>query len=231
VSGLLRRLFGGDPAGEDDADREYRFRLVVGIGNPGNEYAHTRRNVGFWLANRLARKHGMEFSTKTGTYLLAEGEIAGHPVAIAKPRTFVNGSGEAVLHLVRRLKLDHAREMLVVADHLDLPLGKIRLRPKGGGGGQKGLSDIIAKTHTDEFPRIRIGIGRPVVDGEPSWAPNAVADYVLSDPTPHERALLDDAVQRAIDATEMAITEGVEQAMNVFNRDEPSASGERGDGE
>lgn len=203
-----------------DVPAEHRIRLVVGIGNPGSEYAHTRRNVGFWLANRLARKHGMEFKTKTGSYLLAEGEIAGHPVAIAKPRTFVNGSGEAVVHLIRRLKLDHAQEMLVVCDHLDLPTGKVRLRRRGGGGGQKGITDIINKAKTDDFPRIRIGIGRPEVNGEPTTAPDMIADWVLSDPAPAEREALDAAVERAIAAAECAIAEGIEAAMNLYNRGE-----------
>jgi PTH1 family peptidyl-tRNA hydrolase len=219
VTGLVRRLLGGGSEPRTN-DGEHRIRLVVGIGNPGNEYANTRRNVGFWVANRLARKHGMEFKTKTGSYLLAEGEIEGRTVAIAKPRTFVNASGEAVVHLIRRLKLDHAQEMLVVADHIDLPAGKVRLRRKGGGGGQKGIADIIAKTKTDEFPRVRIGIGRPTVDGEPTWAPDMVADWVLSDPTTAERELLDAAVARAIEAIECAIRDGVQTAMNRYNRDE-----------
>jgi PTH1 family peptidyl-tRNA hydrolase len=218
---LLDRLRGKRDDGTDEPpEREYRIRLIVGIGNPGKDYADTRRNVGFWVANRLARKHGMEFSTKTGSYLLAEGEIGGHPVAIAKPRTFVNASGGAVVNLIRKLKLDHAQEMLVVSDHIDLPAGKVRLRRKGGGGGQKGIVDIINKTKTDEFPRVRIGIGRPTVDGEPTWAPDMVADWVLTPPTPEERAVLDSAVERAIAAIECAITEGIDSAMNAYNRDE-----------
>jgi len=219
MTGVLRRLFGL----RDDADLEpgdARIRLVVGIGNPGQQYANTRRNVGFWVANRLARRHDMEFTTKTASYLLAEGQVDGRPLAVAKPRTYVNASGTAVVHLIRRLKLDHAQEMLIVADHIDLPAGKIRLRRSGGGGGQKGIADIIARTGTDDFPRLRIGIGRPVVDGEPSWAPDDVAGWVLSDPTPDEKALLDAAVERAIAAIECAIHDGIETAMNRYNRDE-----------
>jgi PTH1 family peptidyl-tRNA hydrolase len=215
---ILQRLFGSQQ--EDAEPRECRPRLIVGIGNPGSEYANTRRNVGFWVANRLARRHGIDFKTKTGSYLLAEGELAGRRIAIAKPRTFVNASGAAVVNLIRKLKLDDAQEMLVVSDHIDLPAGKVRIRRKGGGGGQKGIADIIAKTKTDEFPRLRIGIGRPVVAGEPSWDPEDVADWVLGDPTPEERELLDSAVERAIVAIECAVKEGVEAAMNLYNRDE-----------
>jgi PTH1 family peptidyl-tRNA hydrolase len=218
VTAFVRRILGR--GGESDDEREYRIRLVFALGNPGSEYAGNRRNVGFWVANRLARKHGMEFATKTGTYALAEGEIGGRRIAVAKTRTFNNDSGTAVMALVRMLKLDDARELVAVCDHLDLPTGKVRIRRKGGGGGQKGMADIIAKTRTDEFPRVRIGIGRPIVAGEPSWEPEHVAGWVLSDPDPEERALLDAAVERAVAAIECAIIEGIDVAMNRSNRDD-----------
>lgn len=221
MSGLIRRLFGRrEPPGDDAEDHEYRIRLVFALGNPGGEYAHNRRNVGFWAATRLARTHGLDFDEKTGTYALARGVIGGRDVAVAKTRTFNNDSGRAVAALIRTLRLDDARELLVVCDHLDLPAGKVRIRRKGGGGGQKGMSDIIAKTGTDEFPRVRIGIGRPVVGGEPSWEPQDVAAWVLSDPPPQERALLEAGVGRAVEAIECAIAEGVDVAMNRYNRDD-----------
>jgi PTH1 family peptidyl-tRNA hydrolase len=216
---FVRRLFAGGDERPESEDQPHRIRLVVGLGNPGSEYAGNRRNVGFWTMNRLARKHGMEFSAKTGTYQLAEGDIGGHRVAVAKPRTFNNDSGKAVRALVDRLKLDDASELLVVCDHLDLPSGKVRVRAKGGAGGQKGLKHIIDVTGTDRFPRVRIGIGRPVVGGEPSWDPEAVAGWVLSDPAPDERAALDAGVERAIEAIECAISDGVEAAMNRYNRE------------
>ncbi|MBI5285637.1 MAG: aminoacyl-tRNA hydrolase [Chloroflexi bacterium] len=214
MTSFLKRLFGAA-----DSDREYGIRLVFALGNPGQEYAGNRRNVGFWVVNRLAKKHGMDFSQKTGTYALAEGEIAGHRVALAKTRTYNNDSGKAVLALINKLKLDDAREMITVCDHLDLPAGKVRIRRSGGGGGQKGMTDIIQKTKTDAFPRVRIGIGRPVVHGEPTREPEHVAAWVLGNPSPDERALLDAAVERAIEAIECAIAEGVEPAMNKYNRD------------
>ncbi len=221
MSGLLRRLLGG---GSDDDEREYGIRLVFALGNPGAEYARNRRNVGFWVVNKLAKKHHADFDRKTGTYALAEAEIAGRRIAIAKTRTYNNESGSAVMALVRTLKLDDAREMLTVCDHLDLPAGKVRIRRSGGGGGQKGMTDIIRKTGTDAFPRVRIGIGRPVVHGEPSRDPEHVAAWVLSDPDPEERRVLDAAVDRAIEAIECAIAQGVEAAMNRYNRDGASAS-------
>lgn len=216
MSGLIRRLLGG---GETEDEREYGIRLVFALGNPGADYARNRRNVGFWVVNRLAKKHVAEFDRKTGTYALAEAEIAGRRIAIAKTRTYNNESGSAVMALIRTLKLDDAREMMTVCDHLDLPAGKVRIRRNGGGGGQKGMTDIIRKTGTDAFPRVRIGIGRPIVHGAPSRDPEHVAAWVLSDPDPDERRILDAAVDRAIEAIECAIAEGVEAAMNRYNRD------------
>jgi len=215
ILGKLRDLVGSRP--QEGRDEEaVGIRLVVGLGNPGKEYAETRRNVGFWTINRLARRHGMELSS-AGKASLAEGEIAGKRVALAKPRVFVNVSGPVVWNLIKRLEIDDASEMLVVRDDIDLPLGKLRLRPSGGGGGHKGVSSIIEATGTNKFPRLRIGIGRPVVQGKPSWDPDDVADYVLSDPDREEREKLDEAVGQAVDAIEMAIEEGIEAAMARYN--------------
>lgn len=220
MTGIIRRLFGRADHDDHDEDRDYAIRLVFALGNPGKQYAGNRRNVGFWVVDRLARKHGLNFDTKTGTYALAEGEIGGRRVALAKTRTFNNDSGKAVMALINKLKLDHAREMLVVCDHLDLPAGKVRIRRDGSGGGQKGVADIIAKTKTDAFPRVRIGIGRPNHRGEPTRDPEYVADWVLSDPLPDERRVLDAGVDRAVEAIELALSDGAESAMNQYNRDE-----------
>lgn len=212
--GRLRRLV--SPSDEGDEPRVHQIRLIVGLGNPGEEYAGNRHNVGFWTVNRLARRHGMEFSV-SGKVALGSGQIGGREVALAKPRTYVNESGAAVWNLIKRLKLDDAAELLVACDDLDLPAGKIRLRPDGGSGGYKGLQSIIDATGGDRFPRLRIGIGRPVVNGQPSWDPEHVANYVLSDPPPEERALLDQAVDRAVEAIELAVAESIEAAMARYN--------------
>ena len=217
MSGLLGRLFHrGDQPPEEDA-REYRIRLIVGLGNPGGEYAGNRHNVGFWTINRLAKRHNTKLEG-AGKASLGKGRIGGHDVALAKPRTFVNVSGDVVWNLIKRLNIDDAQELLVVCDDLDLPAGKLRIRPHGGSGGYKGLQSIIDATGTDRFRRIRIGIGRPVVNGEPSWDPEHVANYVLSDPPPEERAVLDDAVESAVQAIEVAVTDGIEVAMSRFNK-------------
>ena len=212
--GRIRRLV-TTPA-EPDSNAPAKIRLVVALGNPGEEYAATRHNVGFWTLNRLAKRHGMKLSV-SGQSAVGKGTIAGHDVTLAKPRTYVNLSGAAVKTLVDRLKLDGPAEFIVVADDLDLPLGKLRMRPEGGSGGYKGLKSIIDTLRTDAFPRLRIGIGRPVVDGKPTWDPEHIANYVLSEPPQAERKELEDAVERAADAIELAITDSVEAAMQRYN--------------
>lgn len=212
----LRNLVTPDETFGDGPDRGPSIRLVVGIGNPGKEYAGTRRNVGFWTMNRLARRHGMEFSS-AGKASLAEGTINGRRVALAKLRVFVNIGGPVVWNLIKRLKLDDANELMIVRDDIDLPNGKLRLRASGGGGGHKGVSSIIQAVGSDQFGRVRIGIGRPVVDGKPSRNPEDVADYVLSNPPPNEREVLDKAVERAMDAVELAISDGLQAAMGEYN--------------
>jgi PTH1 family peptidyl-tRNA hydrolase len=129
----------------------------------------------------------------------------------------VNQSGATVWNLIKRLELDDARELLVICDDLDLPLGKLRLRPEGGDGGYRGLRSIIEATGSDQFARLRIGIGRPVVRGKPSYEPDVVSSYVLSDPPPEERERLDAAVERAIEVIEAALADGIEPAMARYN--------------
>lgn len=191
--------------------------LIVGLGNPGREYAHSRHNVGFWCLNRLARSNGIPFSSRGKLAAVGEGELAGRSVFLAKPRTFVNLSGRAVSHLLRRHRLS-SQQLLVVCDDLDLPLGCVRLRAKGSHGGHKGMRSIIDAVGSQDFPRIRIGIGRPEVGGEPTWEPEHVVDYVLSPMTADERRILDEAVATAGEAILCLLSDGVEVAMNEFNR-------------
>ncbi len=213
----LRNLIAQEPERPNgDNSGQPGIRLVVGLGNPGKEYAETRRNVGFRTMNRLARRHGMKFAS-AGKAALAEGVIGGKRVALAKPRVFVNVGGPVVWNLIKRLKLDDASELMIVRDDIDLPNGKLRINPSGGSGGHKGVTSIIDATGSDKFGRIRIGIGRPVVNGKPSREPAHVADYVLSDPSPTEQTALDEAMERAMDAIELAIIKGLEQAMGEYN--------------
>lgn len=204
-----RRKERGPPAGEADW-------LIVGLGNPGSHFAGNRHNVGFWTVNRLGRSHGIDVKARGKLTSLGEGAIDGVAVALAKPRTYVNRSGEAVAELLRRYRITPQR-LVVAYDDLDLPTGRVRLRGAGGHGGYGGMKSIVGAVGKD-FPRVRIGIGRPVVDGEPSWDPDIVADYVLSDPPAEERARLDDAVAIAAEAIEAIVREGIDAAMNRYNR-------------
>lgn len=190
--------------------------LIVGLGNPGSEYAHNRHNVGYWTVNRLARLHGINLKART-LAALGEGKIAANDVVLLKPRTYVNKSGDAVAPAMRRWKSapDH---VLVIYDDLDLPAGRIRIRAGGGDGGYKGLKSMIASLGTRDFPRIRVGIGRPHVAGEPSWEPEVVGDYVLSNPDSQQAKTLQGAVGRAADAVEMVLRDGLEAAMNRYNK-------------
>ena len=188
------------------------MKLVVGLGNPGPQYEHTRHNVGFRVVDKLAKKMGWRWNEQRSRAMLASGMLGSEKVALAKPLTYMNLSGQAVGELLRWYKIS-PEDLLVVYDELDLPLGIIRLRPKGSAGGHNGIENIIAHLHTNEFPRLRVGIGRPTnnrVDG---------ASYVLGIPPLDERILLDTAEDRAVEAVELVITQGIGTAMNQVNAD------------
>jgi len=180
----------------------------VGLGNPGREYSHNRHNVGFQCVQAVARRHSLAFSERRARARVARGKIEGQEVALARPQTFMNRSGQAVAGLVRALGLE-LQDLLVVYDDLDLPLGEIRLRPSGSPGGHHGLESIAALLGT-AFPRLRVGIGRPG-DGD-------VVSYVLGDFSPDEEKVLEETVPLVSQAIECYLKEGLEAAMNQFNR-------------
>jgi PTH1 family peptidyl-tRNA hydrolase len=190
--------------------------LIAGLGNPGPEYSHNRHNVGYWCINRLARLHGINLKARR-LAALGEGEIGGTAVLLLKPRTYVNHSGQAIGAALRHSKIPPER-LLVVYDDLDLPAGRLRLKANGSHGGHNGIRSIIGAIGSTEFPRLRVGIGRPHVDGQPVWDPDVVAVWVLSDPTPQEVKTLQNAAARAAQAVEMVLAEGVEAAMNRYNK-------------
>lgn len=190
--------------------------LIAGLGNPGQPYAHNRHNVGYWCVNRLARLHGIALKARK-LAALGQGTLRCAPILLLKPRTFVNQSGHAVAAGLRHAGLPPER-LLVICDDLDLPAGRIRIRAGGGHGGHNGLRSIIGAIGSSDFPRIRIGIGRPHVEGKPVWDPDVVAVWVLSDPGSREARTLQDAVTRATEAVEMLVAEGVEAAMNRYNK-------------
>lgn len=190
-----------------------RRRLVVGLGNPGSMYQATRHNVGFEAVDRLAEGgHGVRFTRKFDG-LLAEIELDFRRILLLKPETFMNLSGRSVRQVVQFYKLAPAEDVLVICDDLSLPLGKLRLRSGGSDGGQKGLRDIALQLGTDQFGRLRIGIG--------DRGPIDAADFVLSRFRPAERSTIDDALILATQAVAVWAAQGIQPAMNRFNGPAP----------
>jgi PTH1 family peptidyl-tRNA hydrolase len=187
-------------------------KLVVGLGNPGPEYADTRHNVGFRIVERLAERHAIRLRPERrfqGRF--GDGMVRGVAVGVLEPHTWMNLSGQAVVAAVDALPLgDLQSDLLVVYDDLDLPFGRLRLRPGGGAGGQKGLADIQERLGRGDFPRLRFGIGRPAPGEDP-------VDHVLAPFAAPEAAALDERLDAAADAIESVLVDGVALAMNRFN--------------
>lgn len=183
--------------------------LIIGLGNPGREYDNTRHNVGFHCVDMLARAHHLTFDSKKSHAKIAEGTIAGQRVMLVKPHTYMNRSGSSVQGIATFYRVP-PEQILVIFDDLDLPLGTLRIRQKGGSGGHRGLTDIIQRLGTREFPRIRFGIGRPPGKMDP-------AAYVLRRFTAEEATLVGDTTERAIQAIESWLSDGIDAAMNRYN--------------
>jgi PTH1 family peptidyl-tRNA hydrolase len=183
------------------------MKLLVGLGNPGPQYRDTRHNVGFWVIDELARRWGLSTSWRERDQVLYAKR--GNEVMLAKPLTFMNLSGFAVARLLQYFQIAPA-DMLVIVDDAALPLGRLRARRSGSAGGHNGLKSIIAQLGTEDFPRLRIGVGRG--DGR-----RDLADHVLSKFEPDERPIIEAATLRAADAAEMFVSEGIERVMNTFN--------------
>ncbi len=183
--------------------------LVVGLGNPDRRYRGTRHNIGWEVIDRLARRRGIAVEDEEGWARVGRGTLAGVRVILAKPQTYVNLSGLAVRDLSRRHHVKVA-DVFVIVDDLDLPLGRLRIRPKGGHGGHKGLQSVIDALGSEAFPRVRVGVGRPPEGRDP-------AEFVLTKFTPHERPVVDAVLDRAAEAVEVAVEHGLEAAMTQFN--------------
>src|SRR5688572_12909124 len=180
--------------------------MVVGLGNPGAEYRGTRHNVGFEVLEGLREKHKIKMDRSRHRAQTGIGKIGSIPVLLVKPLTYMNLSGQAVGPLARQFGIK-AENILVVADDLDLPLGRVRLKPKGSAGGHNGHKSIIASLRTTEYPRLKIGIGKA---GE-------TVEHVLSSFGRDEREAAAEAIQRAMEACETVVTEGLERGMNRAN--------------
>jgi peptidyl-tRNA hydrolase, PTH1 family len=192
------------------------MRLLVGLGNPGARYADTPHNAGFVVIDRFAAKHRLPpFAAKfSGEF--ARGKVLGEDVGVLKPQTFMNLSGESVAAALRYLPVE-VRDLTVVFDEMDIPSGKLRLRQSGGHGGHNGLRSIIEALGSSDFPRIRVGIGRPRTGQEPTG-------HLLGKVHPDERARLSGTIDLAVEALEVAIADGFERAMNRFNGQGPLGS-------
>lgn len=185
------------------------MKLIVGLGNPGRRYRGTRHNVGAEAVDRLAQRLGIKINEEDGFARVGRDLIDGTRVLLAIPQTYVNVTGAAVRDLRRRHRVA-PKDIFIVVDDIDLPVGRLRLRARGSAGGHNGLKSIIDALGTNEFPRLRVGVGRPPDGVDP-------AEFVLTRFSPGERGELETVLDKAVEALEVAIREGVPAAMNRFN--------------
>jgi peptidyl-tRNA hydrolase, PTH1 family len=189
------------------------IRLIVGLGNPGPKYAHTRHNIGFDLVDRLAQRWRISLSEQRRFQGdCGEGMAAGQKLYLLKPNTFMNKSGQSVRALLDWYKLS-PQQVLVIYDDMDLPIGKLRLRLNGSAGGHNGMKSLIAHLGTPEFPRLRVGIGRSPDSG----IAQETISHVLGRFAPQEQRLLGEVLDMAADAVELALRQGVEKSMSLYN--------------
>jgi len=184
--------------------------LVIGLGNPGDEYAATRHNVGQWTLELLAKRHGVSVKKAMGKALWGHARVGGKLLALGIPGTYMNLSGEGVAPLVRRYGVDDFEKLLIIHDEIDLPVGRIQLKLGGGLAGHNGLKSITHHLKSQDYARLRIGVGRP--PGQ-----QAVADYVLKRPSAVDRKELEVVVEEAADAVELVLSRGIQPAMGQYN--------------
>jgi PTH1 family peptidyl-tRNA hydrolase len=193
------------------------MKLIVGLGNRDRRYRRTRHNVGWDVIDRMARRWGVTVDQEDGWAQVGSAKVGRNRILLAKPQTYVNRSGVAVADLLRRHRVKIG-DLLVIADDLDLPLGRLRLRGEGSHGGHNGLRSIIEALGRDDFPRLRVGIGRPPAGVDP-------AEFVLTPFREDEDAVMQGALDRAADAVETVLREGLPTAMNRFNTRGPGNEG------
>ncbi len=200
-----------------EQDRPTGPLLIFGLRNPTARYANTRHNAGAMAVQLLAKRHNIEFQQRSNGTVVGRGELSGRDVRLILPGTYMNVSGDAVGPMVRRFgrRFD---SILIVIDEMDLPLGVVRLRPYGSAGGHNGMKSIIHNLGTQDFPRLRIGVGRPDNPGSDPIR------HVLARFRPDEQKLLNAALDRAADCMELLIRDGIDEAMNEFNGLSPSGN-------
>lgn len=188
--------------------------MIVGLGNPGREYRETRHNIGFMVIDRLAEKYGIKLSRVQNKAITGSGIKGDTRIILVKPQTYMNLSGQSVSSLVRFYKIKNSN-LIIAHDDVDLPFGSIRMRPGGGSAGQKGIASIISQLGSQDFPRLRMGIGRPPGKMD-------AAAYVLEPFTSSEKEYLISFLDRAVLALDCYIIDGLESAMNRYNQVEPT---------
>ncbi len=216
LSNLINMVRGSQPQEEIESPESHeplvttKTFLIVGLGNPGQEYAHNRHNIGFMVLDRLAARLGVRFSKMQARALVADTRYDSHRLILVKPQTYMNESGQSVAALQKFYKIP-LKQVLVIFDDMDLPMGKIRIRPKGGSSGQNGMKSIIQRLSNNQgFPRIRLGIDRPPGHMHPP-------DYLLQDFSKEQREILDGLVDETASAVLTFVSEGLDAAMNRFN--------------
>jgi peptidyl-tRNA hydrolase, PTH1 family len=187
------------------------MKLIIGLGNPGAQYAGSRHNIGFRVIDLLSQRHGIALGRKRLRAIHGKGEIDGEPVLLVQPQTFMNDSGDAVRRLAGFYQVSSAQDILLIYDDLSLDLGVLRLRRGGSDGGHRGVRSVLAHLGTPEVPRVRIGIGSPPPGVD-------AVDYVLSAFKASETKQVAEIVTTAAEATEFYLAEGIEAAMNRFNK-------------
>ncbi len=193
------------------------MKLIVGLGNPGRIYDHNRHNIGFMCVSHFARTQGIRFDKKQGQARTGTGEAAGNKLIVARPQTHMNLSGESVIRLVNKFNIS-LNSLIVIHDDLDLPLGKIRLSQGSSSGGHKGIDSIITHLGSQDFTRIRVGIGRPpMIEGSAEDREADVVAYVLNDFTTEEKKVITEMIPKVSEAILCLLNEGLTAAMNKYN--------------
>ena len=185
--------------------------IIAGLGNPTLQYEGTRHNAGFDVIDVLADKYNISVDYRKNRAFIGKGMIAGRKVILAKPQTYMNLSGESVRGLADYYKIDEETELLIIYDDVSLDVGQLRIRKKGSAGGHNGIKSIIAELGTDVFPRIKVGVGEKPKQYD-------LADYVLGHFSKAERELMEEGYERAVRAVEMILSDGIDPAMNEYNR-------------
>ncbi|MGI6401687.1 MAG: aminoacyl-tRNA hydrolase [Thermoguttaceae bacterium] len=185
-------------------------KIIAGLGNPGRQYRDTRHNIGYMVLAELAKRHAFDKPRRQFNAEICDARIGGKNILLLSPTTFMNLSGNSVTEAIRFFKLNPATDLVVACDDLDLPAAQLRFRESGGAGGQKGLKDIVAKLGTQNFARLRVGIGRPS-------SPDQVVNYVLSPFRKDERLEIDVAIREAADALQLWVERGAQEVMNKYN--------------